>query len=53
MAVITAAVYIARKLNRSNAVPQFAFNWCEIAAAYTIGAVAAFWLIQRTLSFVA
>ncbi|MFZ3374234.1 MAG: HupE/UreJ family protein [Chthoniobacterales bacterium] len=53
MAVITAAVYATRKLSRSNVTSQFAFNWCEIAAAYAIGVVASFWLIQRTLSFVA
>ena len=53
MAVIMAAVYLARKLNRSNVPPQFAFNWCETISAYAIGAVAAFWLIERTLSFVA
>lgn len=53
MAVITAAVYLARKLNRSNITPQFAFSWSETISAYAIGAVAAFWLIERTLSFVA
>ncbi len=30
MAVIAAAVYVAKKLSRSNVAPQFAFNWCEI-----------------------
>ena len=53
MAVITAAVYLARKLNRSNVTPQFAFNWNGTISAYGIGAVAAFGLIERTLSFVA
>jgi len=33
--------------------PQSAFAWCENISAYAIGAVAAFWLIERTLSFVA
>ena len=53
MAVIAAAVYIARKFSRSNVTPRFAFSWCESVAAYAIGGVAAFWLIQRTLTFVA
>ncbi len=53
MAVIAVAVYAARKLNRSNVTPQSAFAWCETVSAYAIGVVAAFWLIERTLSFVA
>ena len=53
IAVIAVAVYTARKLSRSNVTPQSAFSWCENISAYTIGAVAAFWLIERTLSFVA
>src|SRR4029077_4756822 len=52
-AVITVAVYAARKLSRSNVTPQSAIAWCENISAYAIGAVAAFWLIERTLSFVA
>jgi hypothetical protein len=31
---------------------QSAFAWCENVSAYAIGGVAAFWLIERTLSFV-
>jgi hypothetical protein len=53
MAVIAVAVYGARKLSRSNVTQQSAFAWCENVSAYAIGAVAAFWLIERTLSFVA
>jgi hypothetical protein len=52
MAVVALAVYAARKLSRSKVAPQSAFAWCENISAYAIGAVAAFWLIQRTLSFV-
>ena len=52
MAVVAVAVYTARKLSRSNVTPQFAFAWCENISAYAIGGVAAFWLIERTLSFV-
>jgi hydrogenase/urease accessory protein HupE len=52
MAVITLAVHATRKLNRWSIVPQFAFTWCESISAYAIGGVAAFWLIERTLSFV-
>jgi hydrogenase/urease accessory protein HupE len=53
MAVIAVVVYAARKISRSNVTPQSAFAWCENISAYAIGAVAAFWLIERTLSFVA
>ena len=52
MAVIAVAVYAARKFSRSNVTPQSAFAWCENISAYAIGGVAAFWLIERTLSFV-
>ena len=52
MAVIAVAVYTARKFSRSKVTPQFAFAWCENISAYAIGGVAAFWLIERTLSFV-
>jgi hydrogenase/urease accessory protein HupE len=53
MAVIALAVYAAKKSIRSNVTSQFAFSWCESVAAYAIGGIAAFWLIQRTLTFVA
>ena len=53
MAVIAVMVYAARKIDRSNVAPQSAFAWCENISAYAIGGVAAFWLIERTLSFVA
>jgi hypothetical protein len=52
MAVIAVAVYASRKLSRSKVTPQSAFAGCETISAYAIGAVAAFWLIERTLSFV-
>ena len=52
MAVITLAVHAARKFSRWSVAPQSAFAWCENISAYAIGGVAAFWLIQRTLSFV-
>jgi hydrogenase/urease accessory protein HupE len=52
MAIIALAVRTARKFSQWNIAPQSAFAWCENIAAYAIGAVAAFWLIQRTLSFV-
>ena len=53
MAVITLAVRAARNFSRSDLAPQPAFAWCETISVYAIGAVAAFWLIERTLSFVA
>jgi hypothetical protein len=52
MAVITLVVRAARKFSRWNIAPQSAFTWCENISAYAIGSVAAFWLIQRTMSFV-
>jgi hydrogenase/urease accessory protein HupE len=52
MAVITLVVREARKFSRRSVAPQSAFAWCQNISAYTIGGVAAFWLIQRTLSFV-
>jgi hydrogenase/urease accessory protein HupE len=52
MAVITIAVQAARKFSRWHIAPQYSFAWCENISAYAIGAIAAFWLIQRTLSFV-
>ena len=51
VAVITATVYIAKKLSRTTLSPQFAFNWCETISAYAIGGVAMFWVIQRTVAF--
>jgi len=39
--------------NHRNLAPQSTFVWCENISAYAIGAVAAFWLIERTLSFIA
>jgi hydrogenase/urease accessory protein HupE len=53
MAVITLAVRAARNFSRSDLAPQPAFAWCETISVYAIGAVAAFWLIERTLSLVA
>jgi hydrogenase/urease accessory protein HupE len=52
MAVIAVAVRVARKVSRWSTAPQSGFAWCENISAYAIGAVAAFWLIERTLSFV-
>jgi hypothetical protein len=52
MAGVAVAVYAAGKLSRPKVTPQSAFAWCENISAYAIGGVAAFWLIQRTLSFV-
>jgi len=53
MAVITLAVRAAREFGERNVAPQSVFAWCENISAYAIGAVAAFWLIERTLSFIA
>ena len=51
MAVITLAVRAGRKFSHWNVKPQSAFSWCENISAYAIGGVAAFWLIDRSLSF--
>jgi hydrogenase/urease accessory protein HupE len=53
MAVITLAVRAAREFGQRNVAPQSVLAWCENISAYAIGAVAAFWLIERTLSFIA
>jgi hydrogenase/urease accessory protein HupE len=53
MAIIALAVRAARKVSQLTVAPQSAFAWCENISAYAIGGVAAFWLIERTLSFVA
>jgi hydrogenase/urease accessory protein HupE len=52
MAIITFAVHAARKFNQRSVALQSDFGWCENISAYAIGGVAAFWLIERTLSFV-
>jgi hypothetical protein len=53
MALIAVAVRVVRKFGHFHVAPQSAFSWCENISAYAIGGVAMFWLIQRTLSFVA
>jgi hypothetical protein len=53
MAVIALAVRAAKKFSQLSVVPQSAFACCESISAYAIGGVAAFWLIERSLSFVA
>jgi HupE / UreJ protein len=52
MAVIAVTVYVAKRFTQSKVVLQSAFAWCESVSAYAIGGIAAFWLIERTLSFV-
>jgi hypothetical protein len=52
MAVIAVTVYVAKRFTQSKVAPQSAFAWCETISAYAIGGVSAFWLIERTLSFV-
>ena len=52
MAVVAVAVYAAKRFSQWHVTPQSAFAWCENVSAYAIGGVAAFWLIERTLSFV-
>ena len=52
MAVIAVTVYVAKRFTQSKVALQSAFAWCESVSAYAIGGIAAFWLIERTLSFV-
>ena len=52
MAVVAVAVYAAKRFSQWHVTPQSVFAWCENVSAYAIGGVAAFWLIERTLSFV-
>jgi hypothetical protein len=53
MAVIALGVRAVEKFGQWSVARQSAFAWCENISAYAIGGVAAFWLIERTLSFVA
>ena len=53
VAVITLAVHLIKRFSQWNVAPQSTFAWCGNVSAYVIGAVAAFWLIERTLSFIA
>ncbi len=53
MAAMVVPIRAAKKFSQSNGEPKAAFAWSETFAAYAIGGVAAFWLIERTLSFVA
>jgi hydrogenase/urease accessory protein HupE len=52
MAVVAVTVYAAKRFSQSKVALHSAFAWCESVSAYAIGAIAAFWLIERTLSFV-
>jgi hypothetical protein len=52
MAVVAITVYAAKRFSQSKVALQSAFAWCESVSAYAIGGSAAFWLIERTLSFV-
>ncbi|MFH0350868.1 MAG: HupE/UreJ family protein [Chromatiales bacterium] len=52
MAALTGAAFIGRRLSQLGIDPKPAYAASESAAAYAIGSVAAFWLIDRTLNFV-
>ena len=52
MAALTGAAFIGRRLSQLGIDPKPAYAASESVAAYAIGSVAAFWLIDRTLSFV-
>jgi len=51
MAALTGAAFIGRRLSQLGIDPKPAYAASESAAAYAIGSVAAFWLIDRTLNF--
>jgi HupE/UreJ protein len=51
MAALTGAAFIGRSLSQLGIHPKPAYTASESAAAYAIGSVAAFWLIERTLGF--
>src|SRR6478672_4713404 len=53
LAEVTLAVHLSKRFSQWNVAPQSVFVWCENISAYAIGAVAGFWLIERTLSFIA
>ena len=52
MAALTGVAFIGRRLSQLGIDSKPAYAASETAAAYAIGSVAAFWLIERTLSFV-
>jgi hydrogenase/urease accessory protein HupE len=52
MAIVAVTVYAAKRFSQSKVALQSAFAWCESVSTYAIGGIAAFWLIERTLSFV-
>ncbi len=52
-AALTGAAFIGRRLSPLVIDPKPAHAASQSVAAYAIGSVAAFWLIDRTLSFVA
>ena len=51
MAALTGAAFIGRRLSQLGIDPKPVYAASESAAAYAIGSVAAFWLIERTLGF--
>jgi hypothetical protein len=53
MAAVSIAIGFAQKFHQLNVAPGSAFSSCETVSAYIIGGIAAFWLIERTLSFIA
>ena len=52
MAALTGAAFIGKRFSQLGIDPKPAYAASESAAAYAIGSVAAFWLIDRMLSFV-
>jgi hydrogenase/urease accessory protein HupE len=51
MTLIACAVFIAKRWVQSSHLANRAFAASDAAAAYAIGTVAAFWLVERTFSF--
>ena len=49
--LLAIATYSVRSFRRSENQSPWSYQWYENIAAYAIGGVASFWLIERTLSF--
>ncbi len=53
LTMIACAVLMAKSQNRNGDIAKRAFAASDAVAAYIIGTVAAFWLVERTLGFLA
>ncbi len=52
LSLLAIVIYGVKTFRPSELATPWSYAWCENLAAYSIGGVASFWLIERTLSFV-